>query len=100
MYPLVYMVEQFVINMSVLAGIVWRANKTKEKLLEMGAVSENTAKTPEDLSVDEWYLRSAWAKKFGIKETSDGRFYVEVNESKQPENIAVKTDEIDDADIW
>jgi hypothetical protein len=53
-----------------------RAEMTKKKMRELGAISEETAKTPKELGVDEWFLKSGIAQIHGIKRTKDGRYYV------------------------
>ena len=59
-----------------LAGMAIRAELIKKKMKELGAISEETAKTPKELGVDEWFLTSGIAKIHGIKGTQDGRYYV------------------------
>jgi hypothetical protein len=63
-----------------LAGLGIRAEMTKSKMKELGAVSEETAKTPEELGVDEWFLNLGISQIHGIKRTKDGRYYVKSNE--------------------
>lgn len=63
-----------------LAGLGIRAEMTKKKMKELGAVSEETAKTPKELGVDEWFLKSGMAQIHGIKRTKDGRYYMKSND--------------------
>jgi len=49
--------------------------RIKRKIREAGAVSEDTAKTSEELGIDKTALRwSAYVK--DIKRTEDGRYYL------------------------
>ena len=48
--------------------------QTKRKLKEAGAISEETAKTPNELGLDERRLKSG--KKWGVIATNDGRYYL------------------------
>jgi hypothetical protein len=63
-----------------LSGLAIRAEMTKKKMKELGAVSEETAKTPRELGVDEWLLKLGMAQLHGIKRTKDGRYYVKSND--------------------
>jgi len=48
--------------------------RAKRKLKEVGATSEETAKTPEELDLDEkWLKMSSHA---GVVATKDGRYYL------------------------
>jgi len=60
-----------------LAGLGVRCELVKKKMKQLGAVSEETAKKPEELGIDEWILNHYLAKIRGIKRTEDGRYYVE-----------------------
>ncbi|HZW55600.1 MAG TPA: hypothetical protein VFF30_04865 [Nitrososphaerales archaeon] len=51
--------------------------KTKKKLKEAGATSEETAKTPEELGLKEKWLKTS--RKSGVVETKDGRYYLSSN---------------------
>jgi hypothetical protein len=51
--------------------------KTKRKLKETRATSENTAKTPKELGLPE-----KWLKIPGVKKTKDGRYYLELTDKK------------------
>ncbi|MEM2995734.1 MAG: hypothetical protein QXI91_06975, partial [Candidatus Bathyarchaeia archaeon] len=53
----------------------------KDKIKKLGATSEETAKKPEELGIEERVLKilvSDW----GVKRTSDGRYYVECEDEK------------------
>jgi hypothetical protein len=65
-----------------LAGLALRCEIAKEKMKRLGAVSEETAKKPEELGIDEWILKNNVAKYRRIKRTKDGRYYVECTEEK------------------
>mgnify|MGYP006266678333 CR=1 FL=1 len=55
--------------------------RTKRKLKEVGATSEETAKTPKELDLDEkWLKMSAHA---GVVATKDGRYYLTSKSKKQ-----------------
>jgi hypothetical protein len=55
--------------------------RTKRKLKEAGATSEETAKTPEELDLNEkWLKMSAHA---GVVATNDGRYYITSKSKKQ-----------------
>ena len=62
--------------MATLAGIAIRCAQAREKIKKLGAVSEETAKKPKELGIDEWTLNHSMAKIRGIKRTEDGRYYV------------------------
>jgi hypothetical protein len=54
--------------------------RTKRKLKEAGATSEETAKTPKELDLDEkWLKMSAHA---GVVATQDGRYYITSKKEK------------------
>jgi hypothetical protein len=60
--------------MSGSATIVVIVARTKRKLREAGATSEETAKTPRELDLNErWLKMSAHA---GVVATKDGRYYI------------------------
>ncbi|MGB8780986.1 MAG: hypothetical protein WCD81_10115 [Candidatus Bathyarchaeia archaeon] len=61
-----------------LVGLGIRADLARRKMKELGAVSEETAKRPEELGLEEWILNHDLAKIRGIKRTKDGRYYVEI----------------------
>lgn len=52
--------------------------RTKKKLKEAGATSEETAKTPKELGLKEKWLRMA--SKSGATMTKDGRYYLSSND--------------------
>jgi len=71
-----------VIQLAVAASAAWILERTKKALKKSGAVSEETAKTPEELELDERW-RVAWLKMSanaiipsGVVATKDGRYYV------------------------
>jgi len=49
---------------------------------ELGVISEEKAKTLEELGINEWFLRSGMAQIHGIRRTEDGRYYVELKDKK------------------
>jgi hypothetical protein len=55
--------------------------RTKRKLKEAGAISEETAKTPKELDLNErWLKMSAHA---GVVATQDGRYYITGKKEKK-----------------
>ena len=55
--------------------------RAKQKLKKVGATSEETAKTPKELDLDEkWLKMSAHA---GVVATKDGRYYLTSKSKKQ-----------------
>jgi len=60
-----------------LVGLGIRADSARRKMKKLGAMSEETAKTPEELGLEEWILNHDVARIRGIKRTKDGRYYVE-----------------------
>jgi hypothetical protein len=55
--------------------------RVKQKLTKVGATSEETAKTPKELDLDEkWLKMSAHA---GVVATKDGRYYLTSKSKKQ-----------------
>ena len=55
--------------------------RTKRKLKEAGATSEETAKTPKELNLNEkWLKMSAHA---GVVATKDGKYYLTSKSKKQ-----------------
>jgi hypothetical protein len=55
--------------------------RAKRKLKEVGATSEETAKTPKELDLDEkWLKMSSHA---GVVATKDGRYYLTSKSKKQ-----------------
>ena len=72
------------IHLAVAASAAWILERTKQALKAAGATSEETAKTPEELELDERW-RNAWLKMSantiipsGVVETTDGRYYVAI----------------------
>ncbi len=56
------------------ATIVVVIERTKQRLKEVGAVTADTARTPDDLGLSErWLKMSAGA---GVVTTNDGRYYL------------------------
>jgi hypothetical protein len=67
--------------MSGSATIVVIVARTKRKLKEAGATSEETAKAPKELDLNErWLKMSAHA---GVVATQDGRYYLISKNEKQ-----------------
>lgn len=67
--------------MSGSATIVVIVARTKRKLKEAGATSEETARTPKELDLNErWLKMSAHA---GVVATQDGRYYLISKNQKQ-----------------
>jgi hypothetical protein len=62
------------------AGLGIRCDWAKRKMIELGAISEETAKKPEELGFDEFTLNHYLARIRGIKRTEDGRYYVKSND--------------------
>ena len=61
---------------SLLAVRAGRVAQAKKKMLEAGAVSPKTAKTANELGVDESIINTRAAMRKGITATDDGRYYV------------------------
>lgn len=59
-------------------AIVAIIGQTKRKLQEAGAVSEESAKTPRELGMNERRLKSSI--KSGVMVTKDGRYYLKDGE--------------------
>ena len=56
--------------------------RTKRKLKKVGATSEETAKTPKELDLDEkWLKMSAHA---GVVATKNGRYYITNKKRRKP----------------
>ncbi len=66
----------------VLVGLAIRAEWAKEKMKKLGAISEETAKKPEELRIEEFFLKNNIAQIHRIKRTNDGRYYVECKDGK------------------
>jgi hypothetical protein len=56
------------------ATIVVIVARTKQKLREAGAISEKTAKTPQELDLKERWLKAS--AKAGVSATKDGKYYL------------------------
>ncbi len=56
--------------------------KAVEKIKEKGAMSEDTAKTSEELGIDTDTLKYLVFVK-DVKKTKDGRYYIECEDGKQ-----------------
>jgi len=65
-----------------LAGLAIRIELIKKRMKELGAISEETARKPEELSTNEWLLRRGLADLRGIKRTKDDRYYVVCKDEK------------------
>jgi hypothetical protein len=61
---------------SFVAVLSRRVEEAKKKMLEAGAVSQETAKTAAELGVEQRHVQSRLAKHRGIVETADGKYYV------------------------
>jgi hypothetical protein len=64
--------------LAVAAYAAWALERTKQTLKEAGATSEETAKTPEELHLDERWLKMSAHTIIpsGVVETTDGRYYL------------------------
>jgi hypothetical protein len=60
--------------MSGVEAMVVIVSWTKQKLKEAGAISEESAKTPRELGLDERWLKSPSGA--GVKATKNGRYYL------------------------
>ena len=71
--------------MAVAAYAGWMLEQTIKALKEAGATSEETAKTPKELNLDEkWLKMSANTIIFsGVVRTKDGRYYFIRKKEKQ-----------------
>ena len=56
------------------ATIAVIVTRTKKKLKDAGAISEETAKTPQELGLDKTWLRTS--SRAGVKATKDGKYYL------------------------
>jgi len=75
-----------VIQLAVAAYAAWVLERTKEALEEAGATSEETAKTPKELRLDEKWLKMSANTIIpsGVAATKDGRYYlIRKNEKQQ-----------------
>ena len=64
---------------SLLAGLAVRIELAKKKMIAVGAVSSETAKTAKEIGTDEFILKTRMAKKKGIV-AIDGKYYVEAKD--------------------
>ena len=64
--------------MAVAAYAAWALERTKKALKEAGATSEETAKTPKELKLDERWLKMSADTIIpsGVFATKDGRYYL------------------------
>jgi hypothetical protein len=74
-----------VIQLAVAAYAGWVLERTKKALKEAGAISEETAKTPEELKLDERWLKMSANTIIpsGVVATEDGRYYLISKNEKQ-----------------
>ena len=66
--------------MAVAAYAAWALERTKQTLREAGASSEETAKTPEELNLDERWLKMSANTLIPsrVVATKDGRYYLAI----------------------
>ena len=71
--------------MAVAAYAAWVLERTKKALKEAGATSEETAKTPIELKLDERWLKMSANTIIpsGVVATKDGRYYLLSTNDKQ-----------------
>jgi hypothetical protein len=75
-----------VIQLAVAAYAGWVLERTIKALREAGAISEETAKTPKELNLDEKWLKMSANTIIpsGVVTTKDGRYYfISKNEKQQ-----------------
>jgi hypothetical protein len=74
-----------VIQLAVAAYAGWVLERTKKALKEAGATSEETAKTPKELKLDEGWLKMSANTIIpsGVVATKDGRYYLISKNEKQ-----------------
>ena len=65
-------------HLAVAAYAAWALERTKQTLKEAGAMSEETAKTPTELNLDERWLKMSANTIIpsGVVATEDGRYYL------------------------
>jgi hypothetical protein len=65
-------------HLAVAAYAAWALERTKQTLKEAGATSEETAKTPHELLLDERWLNMSANTLIpsGVVATKDGRYYL------------------------
>jgi hypothetical protein len=66
--------------MSADATIVVIITRTKQKLKQIGAISEESAKTPKELGLNEEWLKMS--QHAGVTATKDSRYYLKENKEK------------------
>jgi uncharacterized protein (DUF1684 family) len=74
-----------VIQLAVAAYAAWVLERTKEAVKEAGATSEETAKTPKELRLDEKWLKMSANTIIpsGVVVTKDGGYYLISKNEKQ-----------------
>jgi hypothetical protein len=74
-----------VIQLAVAAYAAWVLERTKKALKEAGATSEENAKTPKELKLDEKWLKMSANTIIpsGVATTKDGRYYLISKNEKQ-----------------
>jgi len=67
-----------VTQLAVAAYAAWALERIKQALKEAGATSEETAKTPTELNLDERWLKMSanTLMPSGVIATKDGRYYI------------------------
>jgi hypothetical protein len=72
--------DKEVIHLAVAAYAAWALERTKKTLKEAGATSEETAQTPEELHLDERWLKMSAHTIItsGVVATKDGRYYLAI----------------------
>jgi hypothetical protein len=72
-------------QLAVAAYAAWVLERTMKALKEAGATSEETAKTPEELELDEKWLKMSANTIIpsGVVTTKDGRYYLIGKNEKQ-----------------
>jgi hypothetical protein len=67
-------------HLAVAAYAAWALERTKQTLKEAGAISEETAKTPTELNLDERGLKMSVNTLIpsGVVATKDGRYYLAI----------------------
>ena len=71
--------------MAVAAYAAWALERTTKALKKAGATSEETAKTPKELKLDEKWLKMSANTIIpsGVVATKDGRYYLITQNAKQ-----------------
>jgi len=74
-----------VIQLAVAAYAAWVLERTIKTLKEVGATSQETAKTPKELELDEKWLKMSVNTIIpsGVVTTKDGRYYLISKNEKQ-----------------